>query len=388
MIRLPMFAALLVWGLAADVAIASTDTVAHWTFDDPADMGRDESGSGLMGTTSGCDAVPGINGHALLADGDDWIDVQASTGVMETLGELNKGTLSLWFTFDREPDIIEVFPLFYLGTGQGGEASGYAEAEIGHFNSCRFLYFTILREINDGQPAIPLCFRTADGLEPGVWYHFVATVGIDENAGYINGEPMVRTFPFGHEGIQAFFKSVVNRATCWIGKGFLGSIPGAQYHEGMMDEVQVWDRPITADEVATLYEAGRYAGDLDVLDQGDVACIGSAELTGTANGLRRLGWRVGDEQVTEVAASLAWTMDVPLAAAGPADITVMIETHFGEVIERAVTRTNVDLSGDGLLDVADLLDLLGGWGGAAADLTGDQLVDVADLLLMLDTWPG
>jgi len=101
----------------------------------------------------------------------------------------------------------------------------------------------------------------------------VATVGADENAGYINGERMVRTLPFGHEGIQAFFKSVVDRARCWIGKGFPGSIPGEQFHEGMIGEHQVWDRPLEADEVLAVYEAGRFAADLtgdQVVDVADL----------------------------------------------------------------------------------------------------------------------
>lgn len=48
-----------------------------------------------------------------------------------------------------------------------------------------------------------------------------------------------------------------------------------------------------------------------------------------------------------------------------------------------------DLNGDGVVDVADMLALLGQWGscsGCDADLNGDVVVDVADLLILLSAW--
>lgn len=48
-----------------------------------------------------------------------------------------------------------------------------------------------------------------------------------------------------------------------------------------------------------------------------------------------------------------------------------------------------DLNGDNVVDVSDLLILLGAWGpcpGCAADLNGDNVVDVSDLLILLGAW--
>lgn len=48
-----------------------------------------------------------------------------------------------------------------------------------------------------------------------------------------------------------------------------------------------------------------------------------------------------------------------------------------------------DLNGDTVVDVSDLLTLLGAWGpcpGCAADLNGDGVVDVSDLLMLLGAW--
>ncbi len=49
-----------------------------------------------------------------------------------------------------------------------------------------------------------------------------------------------------------------------------------------------------------------------------------------------------------------------------------------------------DLNGDGVVDVSDLLILLGAWGSCSgqcpADLNGDGVVDVSDLLMLLSNW--
>ena len=55
------------------------------------------------------------------------------------------------------------------------------------------------------------------------------------------------------------------------------------------------------------------------------------------------------------------------------------------------TVRTADLNGDGVVDTADLLDLLSTWGACdgpncPADLNGDGMVDTADLLEMLSKW--
>ena len=46
-----------------------------------------------------------------------------------------------------------------------------------------------------------------------------------------------------------------------------------------------------------------------------------------------------------------------------------------------------DITGDGTVDVLDLLQVLGQWGAAgSADITGDGIVDVLDLLQVLGAW--
>jgi len=66
---------------------------------------------------------------------------------------------------------------------------------------------------------------------------------------------------------------------------------------------------------------------------------------------------------------------------------------FGETRDLAFRLYGIacpaDVTGDGLVDVLDLLEVLAQWGGSgggSADITGDGIVDVLDLLEVLAAW--
>jgi hypothetical protein len=80
-------------------------------------------------------------------------------------------------------------------------------------------------------------------------------------------------------------------------------------------------------------------------------------------------------------------------------LTVITEDHYspgegligwGLTITRASTPVepccDADLSGDGTVDVVDLLQVLSAWGTPDGDVTGDGVTDVADLLAILADW--
>ncbi len=64
----------------------------------------------------------------------------------------------------------------------------------------------------------------------------------------------------------------------------------------------------------------------------------------------------------------------------------------GETILRFTAPTTIcidcpsDLSGDGIVDAADLTIALGAWGGLGGDINGDGLTDAADLTELLTAW--
>jgi len=66
-------------------------------------------------------------------------------------------------------------------------------------------------------------------------------------------------------------------------------------------------------------------------------------------------------------------------------------TAYGEVEDYTVIvvegpRCPADFDGDGDVDTADLLHLLGAWGTPDGDVDGDGGTDTADLLALLAAW--
>lgn len=76
----------------------------------------------------------------------------------------------------------------------------------------------------------------------------------------------------------------------------------------------------------------------------------------------------------------------PATANDPAQWDITLPTEFSPSIPGCAA----DLDGSGIVDVVDLLLLLGSWGTTAgfsdADLNFDGLVDVTDLLVLLNAW--
>jgi len=66
----------------------------------------------------------------------------------------------------------------------------------------------------------------------------------------------------------------------------------------------------------------------------------------------------------------------------------LVDYFGGQVWRIAQTETPADLNLDGVVDGADLGELLGAWGQpcAAPDLNNDGVVDGADLGLLLGSW--
>jgi len=63
--------------------------------------------------------------------------------------------------------------------------------------------------------------------------------------------------------------------------------------------------------------------------------------------------------------------------------------EFGPVLVVEYTTTPGDATGDGVVDIDDLLAVIGVWGpclDCAADLDGDGVVDVDDLLMVIGNW--
>jgi hypothetical protein len=193
---------------------------------------------------------------------NDFVDITDVNGYPDAIGEISIGTISLWFKFDSEPVDDTIHPLFYLGDGIGGMGNSSINIEIGHFNTGNNkLYFTVITD----DKYIPLCFDTGFNLDIGRWYHFAAVVDVNYNTGYLDGEELVnRHYNFGDSGGSYFLDDINDKRVCWLGKGFVGSRPAVNYHDGKIDEVRIYDRPLDAEEIGLYYKLS--SGTFKVLD--------------------------------------------------------------------------------------------------------------------------
>ncbi|RKY24420.1 MAG: hypothetical protein DRP79_07795 [Planctomycetota bacterium] len=229
--------------------------LASWSFDETGGpLLHEASANAFHGRVYGALWSEGISGGALEFDGiDDYVEITDGDGYPDSIGELSVGTISVWFEFDTYPEGGNIQPIFYLGDGIGGSGNSSLIIEIGHFRSGNSkLYFTVLKE----NVIIPLCFDSRINLKTNTWYHFAAVVGPNYNTGYLNGEEMIdRHYNFGDASVSCFFKDVVNKRVCWLGRGFLGGIQRTNYFKGKIDEIRIYDRPLSDVEILQYYEA-------------------------------------------------------------------------------------------------------------------------------------
>lgn len=230
------------------------DYVCAWTFDEGQGAVLNDSGPhGFHGDIYGAAWTTGAIGGALEFNGtSDYVEITDGNGYPDPIGDLTQGTISVWFRFDNTPGPNQIHPMAYLGDGVGGATNSSLILEVGHFSYDTQAYYTVVTD----NAFIPQCFDSMINLRQDEWHHFVAVTGPGYNTGYINGVELVnRFYNFGTAEDDYFFDDIVNKAVMWLGRGFLYSVPREQWYDGAIDELMIWDRPLSAQEVRDYYES-------------------------------------------------------------------------------------------------------------------------------------
>ena len=199
------------------------------------DVVMDQSGNGNDGELSGGPKwVTGKNGSGLYLDGeDDYIEL---TNILT-----EAGTIEFWFKPDWDGSDPEDYRLFDAGTGSiyFFKAKGANHADI---NPEDFgLYFEDASDA-DWQD---IEFNPDGVILAGQWHHIAATWEFGSGSAflYINGEEMATspnmlgTFPPLNPNMRFGLEVIV----------YVASRNGAK---GVMDEIAVYDRALTIDEIA------------------------------------------------------------------------------------------------------------------------------------------
>jgi len=245
---------MVIFCLAGPAKAGINDYLACWYFNETAGQIAPDCGDyGFDGRLHGPEWSKGILGNALDFDGvDDYVEITDGNGYPDEIGALSAGTISLWFRFDSPALGDTIHPIFYLGDGTGGSGNSSLIIEIGHFKSGnQKLYFTILTD----NKKIPLCFDSGFNLQLNTWYHFAAVAGPNFNTGYLDGQELTeRHYNFGDASDSYFFDDITDKRVCWVGRGFLGATPATNYYDGSIDEIRIYDRPLSAGEIRQYYE--------------------------------------------------------------------------------------------------------------------------------------
>ena len=227
--------------------------VAHWSFDrDSAGTVLDESGNGLHGKWDSGVYAEGVFGQAALIDSaTGGIHIPAkNTQAPAAIAGLEQGSISLWFKYKSIEGMM--LPILYMGEATEEAPHNSLIIEVGHGNNPfnRKLYFTIVNQ--------RFCFDSNEHLSENEWHHFVAVVSDQGNTGYLDGKLMTdRHYNLGSDSTyQTFFSSVPSQDCLAIGYGRYGMDNRFFYFNGAIDEVQIYDAPMSAPEAEALYREG------------------------------------------------------------------------------------------------------------------------------------
>jgi hypothetical protein len=266
---------LAVLGTSLAIPLNATDgLIARWALDEAnGSVVVDSSGNGFEGTAYGAQPAPSPLNGARSFEEPAFVGIPDALSVPAQIAALDRGSISVWFRIDEVLPVSTLLPILYLGNNDISPNDEAIVIELGHGAvGGTVLYFTYYLH-----GSTPLCFDTIFNLEVGVWHHFVVTVGPDFNTAYLNGQELTgRDYNAGGPGDRYFFSDVPNPQVLWLGKGYAKELPELRYHDGLIDEVSIYSRALTAQEVEALWILG--GPPTTIFQRGDINSDGVFDL--------------------------------------------------------------------------------------------------------------
>ncbi len=225
--------------------------ITYLAFDENQGKTLSDSADSVQATIHGATWTKGVKNSALKFDGNDYVELDQNT--LQKISNLNQGTISIWFKFNSFPK-NQILPLFYLGDSQGQTKNDNLIIEIGHFNHGAppdtKLYYTLYH--NQFEPI--LCFDSNLNLQPDTWYHFAVVSDSTGNTGYLNGQELTnRHYNFSHQKDTRFFSTLTDQDIFRLGYGWFGIDQQFHYFNGSLDELKIYNQPLTAKQIKNLY---------------------------------------------------------------------------------------------------------------------------------------
>lgn len=238
--------------------------VANWNFEGEGTTILDYANNHDGTIVGNAQRTQGKVGNALYFDGiDDYVYFSQNT--VDEIGSLTQGTIMFWFKFESLLSTQTIIPMFYIGTNEEGGNDNIYVIEIGHFagaNDYRalgsdpdntMLYSTWIK--NNHEPY--LCFDSNENLDENIWYHFAVVVSPEGNTGYLNGIELTnRYYNFGTSSDVSFLNDIPVKEMLTLGYGRSSSelSPDFLYYKGYLDDVRVYDIPLSSSKINELIE--------------------------------------------------------------------------------------------------------------------------------------
>ena len=230
---------------ASEVATLAGGLVGYWKFDENSGTtAADSSGNNNTGTLmSGAGWTTGQVGAAVSLDGvDDFVKIKDGK-----ISNSTTGTISAWVKMNS---LVNAHKIVCYGGGAAAAVQGLFGLEIRQDGSN--YYFSVINVPVDGTPSADIVHGNTV-LQSGVWYHVALTSNGSSWKLYVNGVAETLTAQLGNGNTGRWFgnTSVAAPDKTYIGGARfngadVGSFPGA------IDEVRIYDRALSASEVAAL----------------------------------------------------------------------------------------------------------------------------------------
>ena len=214
--------------------------------------------------------------QAIYLDGiDDHVEIPAAP-----LTSLTNGTVAMWL----RPDIKGTRGMCFFGLADGTELHDYLRLQFGRGNEPHF--FHSLRTTADSTYYYWLEDVLNHQVNTNTWYHYVITQSDFGPTVYIDGFPVEQTVgsPFITPRPETWFADVPNADTAAIGAMKRPSADGVTgLWEGYIDQVQIWNRSMNADEVFGLYKGELLTNDNSLVAFYDFEQGTAADVSGNGN---------------------------------------------------------------------------------------------------------
>lgn len=224
---------------AAAFAMSPDNCTLYAPFDGGFDAAASR-GSGKAEVKGNVQFVPGIRGQGILVGAPETGLSYATTGNFD----LEAGTISIWVkpvTWDDTDAAMR----FFVGISEGAQKSpqdGGTFLWLYRYFS-RSTYFLVWDSRDQATVAGPDPIAYMDYMKKGEWCHLVGTWNGDELRMYINGV------------FQSVARVTTPRLLRSIGDHFTVGDPNrANTADTVLDELRIFDRALTAPEVAALYK--------------------------------------------------------------------------------------------------------------------------------------